>query len=241
MEFYRFLLAIYGLELFLLKMNLRQKHGDILFLSQFTNILYKEGYMDLQILEAVRKYAMGCESASRYEHSLRVAETAEKMCLIYGLDTSSGYFVGLAHDMCKEMNPRLITSLAKRDGEPISLLEQEKPSLLHGRAAAAKLKYDFNVEDQDILDAIRFHTFGSPYMGPLAKILYAADKIEPERSQVSSDYYRELFSMPLNDLVLYVAKENVDYLSMKGKYVAEITLQMISVLEGKTSIKLSSK
>lgn len=197
--------------------------------------------MDLEILESVRKYAMGVESASRFEHSVRTAETAEKMCLIYGLDTSSGYFVGLAHDICKEMNPRLITSLAKRDGERISLLEQDKPSLLHGRAAAAMLKTDFGVNDQEILDAIKYHTFGSPDMGPLAKILYAADKIEPGRSQVSSDYYRDLFSMPLNDLVLFVAKENVDYLRMKNKYVAEITLRMISMLEGKTSIKLSNK
>lgn len=187
--------------------------------------------MDTKLIERVRKYALGVESPSRFEHSVRTAEMAQKMCCIYGLEPARGYFVGLAHDICKEMNDRLLLSLASRDCMPITSLEQEKPSLLHGRAAAAMLQSDFCVEDRDALEAVRFHTFGMPGMCTLAKILYAADKIEPGRSHVTPDYHKKLFSLSLEELVVCVIKENIQYLESKNKAVAPATRQFLASLE----------
>lgn len=187
--------------------------------------------MDLELIERVRKYALVVESESRFKHSMRTAKTAEYMCAIYGQNPKEGYFAGLAHDICKEMRDQLLFSFVSRDGLPISELEYEKPSLLHGRAAAAMLKSDFGVNNEPLLEAVRFHTFGFPGMGDLAKIVYAADKIEPGRSHVTSEYHKKLFSLPLNHLVLYVVKENMDYLKAKGKVVASVTTQFFSWLE----------
>lgn len=186
-----------------------------------------------KLTDRVRKYALGVLSQSRYEHSVRTAETAHRMCCMYGLDPARGYFAGIAHDMCKEMNDRLILSFVSKDGMPVSELEQEKPSLLHGRAAASMLQNDFGVEDKDILDSIRFHTFGMPGLCDLGKVLYVADKIEPGREHITEEVYKDLFSMSLDDVVISVIKDNVKYLNKKKKKIAAITHRFLESLEDK--------
>jgi nicotinate-nucleotide adenylyltransferase len=129
--------------------------------------------------------------------------------------------------MCKDMNDRLVVSLAERDGEPVSTLEAAKPALLHGRAAAMLLQSDFCVTDEDILEAVRNHTFGRPGMCVLAKILYAADKIEPGRSQVTQAYHDQLFSLTLDELVVAVIEENIAYLAGKDRRIAPVTFAFL--------------
>ncbi len=189
--------------------------------------------MDAQTTERVRRYAMTMISQSRYEHSVRVAQTAERLCQIHGLDSQRGYFAGLAHDICKEMKGDLLVSLAVLDGEPVGKLEQDKPGLLHGRAAASVLRKDFAVEDEDILEAVRLHTFGAPGMGSLAKVLYVADKVEPGRDYVTQEYLDRIYAMALDEALLFVVRENVKHLKSRGKKIASASLELLSFLEGK--------
>ena len=93
--------------------------------------------IDAALIEKLREYTASAVNPKRYEHSVRTAETAERLCRRYGLDAQSGYFAGIVHDMCKDMEDDVLFSLALQDGHPVSDLEAEKKSLLHGRAAAA--------------------------------------------------------------------------------------------------------
>ncbi len=189
--------------------------------------------MDAQTTELVRKYALSMVSNARYEHSVRVAQMAEKLCQIHGLDPQRGYFAGLAHDICKEMKGELLISLATLDGEPVGKLERDKPGLLHGRAAASVLRNDFAVEEEDILEAVRLHTFGAPGMGNLAKVLYVADKVEPGRDYVTQGYLERVYAMALDEALLFVLEENVRDLRERGKKIAPASLQMLSFLKEK--------
>lgn len=181
--------------------------------------------MDTELFEKIRKYTLGAVKHERYEHSLRTAETAAQMCRIYRSDDYKGMIAGIAHDMCKDMNDKMLLSFAGRDGNPITPLELKKPSLLHGRAAAVKLQEDFNVNDAEILQAVANHTFGGKNLCPLAKILFAADKIEPGRPQSTPEYLAGLFSLSLDGLALAVLQENIEYLNKKGKSVAPVSLR----------------
>lgn len=176
-----------------------------------------------ELLEKIRKFALASEKPDRYEHSERVAETAMIMCDMFGVDPKKGYLAGLAHDMCKDMSDDLMLSLASHDNQPITHAEKDKPSLLHGRAAAVKLETDFGVEDPDIIQAVSRHTLGGASMCPLAKILYIADKIEPGRPHSTKEYRARLFDMSLNEMCLAVLDENTDYLRSKGKGIAPVT------------------
>lgn len=73
---------------------------------------------------------------------------------------------------------------ALRDADPAELAEEAgefPPPVRHGPAAAARLVRD-GVVDDELLEAVRWHTLGSPGWGRLGRFLYLADYLEPGRS-----------------------------------------------------------
>ncbi len=188
------------------------------------NKVYKAQSLQMQSLigagiDLVNKYV----SESRFEHSLRVAQTAVILCQRYNQDEDKGYYSGLMHDVCKEMNNETLLELAAKDGGSISALEHEKPALLHGRAAAVYLQTKLLVTDEQILEAVRHHTFGHVSMCDLAKIIYIADKIEPGRPYNTKKYYDALSSQSLNGITAYVARDNIEVLEKKGRKVSSLS------------------
>ncbi len=175
------------------------------------------------ILDKVREYAKKAEKPERYQHSLRVAEMAREMCVIYGEDPDKGYFTGLAHDICKDLDDEAQISLAQQDGQEITELERKKPFLLHGRSAAVMLREEFGVDDDDVIQAVANHTFGCKDPCALAKIIFAADKIEPGRPQSTEEYRKKLLSMSLDQMTLSVLHGHADFLKSIGLRVAPIS------------------
>lgn len=193
--------------------------------------MISDKFDDKTCFEKIREYAEKNLSKERYEHSFRVAKTAEYMCGLYGLDKNLGLIAGMAHDICKEIPDSEIISLAKKDGTPIGELEKKKPSLLHGRAAAVKIQCEFGVHDRDVIESIANHTFGKKNCSDLAKIVFAADKIEPGRPQSTEEYRKNLFSKSLNGLVIAVLEENLEYLKKKGKKIAPASFEWLEQLK----------
>ncbi len=191
-------------------------------------------FRDNELIDRIRRYALAAVSEQRYAHSVRTAETAVTLCRLYGADESKGYLAGIAHDMCKGMSGSLLVTVAARDGNPISALEAEKPSLLHGRAAAVKLREDFALEDSEILEAVAYHTFGKKDMGTLAKIIYTADKIEPGRDGMTEDRLSRLMRLDLDSLAGTVLEENIGYLRQKGRPVAPESLEFLRSLKNRS-------
>jgi len=72
---------------------------------------------------------------------------------------------------------------ALRDASPEELVQAaEYPGVVrHGPAAAERLKRD-GVEDDELLEAIAFHSLGRRGMGSLGRFLFLADYLEPERT-----------------------------------------------------------
>lgn len=191
--------------------------------------------INAELIEKVKNYALNHEKKKRFEHSVRVAETCRLMCSIYKEDPLRGYFAGLSHDICKDIDEKVMQSLAEEDEYDLCEAEIKKPSLLHGRAAAVVLKKDFFVDDKEILQAVARHTLGCGNMCNLAKIVFAADKIEPGRPQSTEEYRKNLFSMSLNDMVKSVIEENMEYLKLKGKSSSPLTLEFYKSLLEKGS------
>ncbi len=181
--------------------------------------------MDSDIIEKIRAYAQKNLSADRYEHSVRVAETASFMCSLYGLDEDAGKLAGIAHDICKELPRDQMEALAGEDGLPFDEFERKKPSLLHGRAAAVKIQRDFGIDNPDVIEAVANHTCGKPGLCDLGKILFVADKIEPGRPQSTNEYRANLFKKSLDGLTLAVVEENIEYLAKRGKKSAPSAIE----------------
>lgn len=195
------------------------------------------GFMTLQELEdateKVNLYALGVLAPPRYEHSVRVAVLAREMCSRFGADPVAGYLAGIAHDMCKSAKERWLLSMALRDGQPIVDVEEKKPSLLHGRAAAVLLETDFGISDLSVLDAVRHHTFGAPAMDALGKIIFVADKVEPGRTGLDGEWLERLHASDLDGMTTMVLEHNISYLDSRGKSVSPVTREMLASLKHK--------
>ena len=177
--------------------------------------------------EEIRAFTQAHVKKSRYEHSVRVAETCARMCRQYGLDSRKVYLAGIGHDMCKDFSDEELIELATHDGKEISAFERKKPALLHGRAAAVMLCEHFKVCDPDILEAVANHTSGMLGMCDLTKCLFLADKIEPGRPQSTDEYRTRLFAMTLDQMLYSVLEENYEYLTNRNIESAPGTREMI--------------
>lgn len=86
--------------------------------------------------------------------------------------------VGLWHDALRDAPAALLRELAGN--------APYEPEMLHGPAAAARLAA--NGEGRaSVLDAIRYHTVGSPAWARVGRALYMADFLEPGRSFSKAD------------------------------------------------------
>ena len=187
--------------------------------------------MKTGLSEMIRHRIADSLSPARYEHSMRVAELARELCLRFSLDPAAGYCAGVAHDMAKELPPETLLELAGKDGHPLTRIEAEKPSLLHGRAAAVILQNDYGMEDECITNAVRHHTFGDPALEPLSLVVYVADKIEPGRKQLPAGFREAVLSHDLHGMSALVLDATMAYLESRGKTVSEETRLMKRILE----------
>jgi nicotinate-nucleotide adenylyltransferase len=159
---------------------------------------------------------------------------ARDLCLRFKVDISVGYLAGMVHDICKSMDDNELIRLALMDGKGISSLEKKKPGLLHGRAAAIFLRDNYNILDQEILDAIASHVTGNIGMGALAKILYIADKIEVSRGYVAPHIKEMCEKADLEELFSAVLENNVSFLNSKRIDIAEGTQRLLDAMGEKS-------
>ena len=169
----------------------------------------------------------------RFIHSRNVALHSADLAGRFGLDADSAYLAGITHDICKEFDSNSMTEYALKDGGTLSALERDKPSLLHGRAAAMFIQEKFGINDEAVIEAVRLHTTGGPDMGPLAKIVYIADKIEMARTTVDPRLRRIAFgsegeSLSLDALFRIVFDATVRWLLENSLRVSEETLKLRS-------------
>ncbi len=182
----------------------------------------------VKLTEEIKAFAEKNEKKSRYEHSIRVAETCAQLCRHYGLDDNKGYLAGIAHDICKDFSAEELLDLAAKDDRDIFDVERRKPSLLHGRAAAILMQEKFKITDKELIEAVAIHTSGEVGMCDLSKCLWLADKIEPGRSWSTEDYRNNLMKFPLKKMFYEVFKENYNCIIAEGYEVYPTTIDVLN-------------
>lgn len=114
----------------------------------------------------------------RLLHTLNVGILSCKLAAIFGADVDKALIAGAVHDCAKELPMDVQKDLAyKVSGD--TFVEDK---LLHSPAGAYYAKEYFGIDDEEILDAITYHTTGKGDMTVLEKIVFLADKIEPART-----------------------------------------------------------
>ena len=170
-------------------------------------------------------------SAKRYGHTLRVAETAEDLARAHSIDPQRTRLAALLHDAARELSPDEFLDLALDWGLPIEGPERENPKLLHGPVAAELARRELDVEDGEVLDAIREHTTGRPGMGPLSLVLYVADKIEPARDYPSVGRLRRLAREDLRGAAAESLRRSIAHNEERGRPTHPTSIETLAWLE----------
>ena len=135
------------------------------------------------------------------------------------------------HDIAREYSKEELVKWASMDGMPVRDLDLDSPVLLHGRSGAMVLKKQFGIDDKEVLDALCSHTTGTAGMKTLAKILFVADYIEPERKHITPEFLSSLEGLDLDGKVYAVLMGTLNHLASKGKMVAPEALELKQELE----------
>jgi len=193
----------------------------------------KDNHVSSESIINIENDARSRLDSVRFNHSRNTALLSWDLCRRFALDPQKGYLAGIVHDICKGLDDNELIRLARRDGGGISKLEQKKPGLLHARAAAVYVHRRFGVKDKDILEAIRYHTTGIHDMGPIAKVLYVADKIEISRTGVDPVLRKMIKESDLDTLFTEVLSNTVTYLKSRNLDISYGTRRLLTAMRKK--------
>ena len=131
-------------------------------------------------VEALRPIAMSYLKPKRMPHVLGTAAEAAKLARRFGADETKARVAGLLHDCTKKLDMAEQLALCEQYGIRLDPLEQKALKLLHAKTGAAIARHVYGV-DNEVYEAILYHTTGRAGMSLMEKILYLADYIEPSR------------------------------------------------------------
>ena len=120
-------------------------------------------------------------SDRRFIHSLNVAKEAVRLCDKYGGDRGKAYTAGILHDVMKEADGNFQLQILSDNGIILDMVSQNAKKLWHAKSGAAFCKYILGIDDEDIINAISYHTTARAGMSPLEKAVYLADYIGEDR------------------------------------------------------------
>jgi predicted HD superfamily hydrolase involved in NAD metabolism len=118
---------------------------------------------------------------TRYQHACRVSLLAQKIAEYYNLPIQKTMISALTHDCAKDYSLEELKNLVDKYKIKLNKVEKSIPKIWHAYVGAEMVKDIFMVDDWEILDAIRYHSTASSKLGLIGKIVYIADKIEPNR------------------------------------------------------------
>lgn len=161
----------------------------------------------------------------RYYHSLCVADEAMRLAEKYGGNTEKCYLAGLLHDITKNSTDEEHLQLFKTFGIMLNDIEKNAKKLWHAMSGEAYIKNVLLIEDEELLDAVRYHTTAKKDMSLTAKILYLADFTSKDRDYDDVDVIRGLVDKSLEEALLYALKYSICDLVEQSRAVHNDTLE----------------
>ena len=150
----------------------------------------------------------------RFNHVLRVKETAVSLASRYSVSSEQAEQAALFHDIAKykDKEDLHLTIVEQNIDHRLLSFHHE---LWHASVGAVIARDEFGLLNEDVLNAIRYHTTGRAGMSKLEKVIYVADMIEPGRDFPGVDRLRELAVEDLNLAMGACIHQSVQFLVSK--------------------------
>ena len=171
--------------------------------------------------------ALEMQNEKRKAHSLRVALCAAKKAPALGIPEEKAVTAALFHDCAKNLPfnaPQLNGFSCKKEWGNVP------DSVWHQFAGAYVAERAFGIHNQEILNAVRYHTSGRAGMSELEKLIFLADMVESGRDFDGVERLRELFwakkgAGALDECLKEALRQTIAHLQKKGAEIYPLTLQ----------------
>lgn len=176
--------------------------------------------MDLEVLRVATRGQM---PDKRWQHTLGVVNTAIELAFRFGGDVRKAELAALLHDYSKSWQTSRMETIIREESLPPELLVYDK-ELWHAHVGAWAVQTEHGIADEEVLDAIRYHTSGRENMTQLEKIVCLADYIEPGREFPGVDRMRELAQKSLEQALLAGFDSTITVLLERGRRLFPLTV-----------------
>ncbi len=174
--------------------------------------------------EALKLILKSRLNEKRYVHSLCVADEARRLAEKYGGDAEKAYLAGLLHDITKNAPDEEHLKIFSEFGIMLNDVEKQAKKLWHAMSGAAYVRHVLGIEDDEIVDAIRYHTTAKADMSRLAEILYLADFTSADRDYEDVDVIRAYVEESLEKAFIYALQYSITDLVQAGRAVHQDTV-----------------
>ena len=149
------------------------------------------------------------------------ARAAVELAPRHGVDLAQAGLGALAHDVARAMSDQELLERASRMGLIIGPVDHHVPLLLHGPVGAEILRREDGLEDDSIYLAVCWHTTGHPSLDALSKLVFLADKLDPQKLGRYPDQprLRELAEQDLDQAMLHFLAQEIISLISRGEMV----------------------
>ena len=196
----------------------------------------------LKTIDYIKTWLEENLSDKRYHHSLGCADTARELAKLFNQDEEKAYLAGLVHDCAKNMDDAYLLDVIKNEiKEGFEPSELKNPKTYHAIVGAYFLQKEFEIDDPEIISAVRNHTIGKVGMSVFDKIIFLADKIEPNSRD--EKYRKKVIKLIQKnkgviglDLALYKCFcETIKSLVERKFYICSNTIDVYNELQQKVS------
>lgn len=184
-------------------------------------------------IDEILKWLKNNLSEERYVHTLGTAECARELAKNYNLNEEKAYVAGLLHDCAKCFTTEKLLEIIHENLE-VEESEMLNYKTLHAPVSAYIAEKEFGVTDKEILSAIRWHTLGKMNMTDFEKIIFIADKIEPNtRDKEHSEEIKKLLKEDngLNKALLKLYKSTLKSLVKRDLKICVLTVEIYNHLQ----------
>ena len=183
-------------------------------------------------VDELRPIAMSFLKPKRMPHVLGTEQEAVRLARQYGADVTKAQIAALLHDCTKKLNRDEQLALCAHYGIVPDPLERQTLKLLHAKTGAAVARDLFGVDD-DIYNAIYWHTTGKADMTVLEKVIYMADYVEPNRVFDGVDDLRDAVHTDLDMGLLMGLQDSIEEMTERGNPVHYRTVEAKEYLENR--------
>ena len=134
-------------------------------------------------------------------HIARAQDVARELAPGHQVSPERAALGILAHDVARAMPGAQLLRCAAQFGLPVGLVDRRAPVLLHGPVGAEILRREEGLADTAALyQAVYWHTTAHPGLDNLGKVVFLADKLDPNKGK----------KYPYQPRIRELAQENLD-------------------------------